>query len=91
MDAKTSKLLPPQTRKLSHAIQFYLVIQNQTMMNFIYDSLDTVKKLKFPTKKEFIQLTIGIFVVVIVAGVVFVTLDTIFSGAYQTVYNMIRG
>lgn len=39
----------------------------KNIMSFIYDSLDTVKKMKFPTKKEFINLTIAIFVVVIIA------------------------
>jgi len=49
------------------------------MMKFIYDSLDTVKKLKRPTRKDFINITIAIFVAIIIAGVYFVAADTIFS------------
>jgi len=49
------------------------------MLDFIYDSLDTVRKLKFPTAKEVALLTIGIFAAVIVAGIFFVVADTIFS------------
>jgi preprotein translocase subunit SecE len=37
------------------------------MLDFIYDSLDTVKKLKFPTVKQFVQLTAAIFGLVIIA------------------------
>ncbi len=48
-------------------------------MKFIYDSLDTVKKLKHPTKKEFINLTLAIFGLVIVSGILFVVMDTVFS------------
>jgi len=52
-------------------------------MQFIYDSLETVKKLKHPTKKDFINLTIAIFIMVIVAGLYFILADTIFSGLYK--------
>ena len=60
------------------------------MMKFIYDSLDTVKKLKRPTKKDFINLTLAIFVLVIVAGVYFVATDTIFSGIYKWFYGVMK-
>jgi len=52
-------------------------------MKFIYDSLDTVRKLKYPTKKDFITLTIGIFALVIVTGVFFIFADSILSTAYK--------
>lgn len=60
------------------------------MMKFIYDSLDTVKKLKRPTKKDFINLTLAIFVLVIVAGVYFVATDTVFSGIYKWFYSVMK-
>ena len=59
-------------------------------MKFIYDSLDTVKKLKFPTKKDFINLTISIFVAVIVAGIFFIFADTVFSGLYKWFYSIMK-
>jgi len=58
------------------------------MMKFIYDSLETVKKLKHPTKKDFINLTIAIFVAIVVAGVYFIAADTVFSGIYKWFYGI---
>jgi len=59
-------------------------------MKFIYDSLDTVKKLKRPTKKDFMNLTLAIFALVIVAGVYFVATDTVFSGVYKWFYSVMK-
>lgn len=60
------------------------------MMKFIYDSLETVKKLKHPTTKDFIDLTIAIFAFVIVSGALFVIADTIFSGMYKWFYGIMK-
>ena len=60
------------------------------MMKFIYDSLETVKKLKHPTKKDFINLTIAIFVAILVAGAYFITTDTVFSGLYKRFYSIMQ-
>ena len=57
------------------------------MLDFIYDSLDTVKKLKFPTVKQFVQLTTAIFGLVIVAWIYFIICDTIFSEGYKMFYS----
>lgn len=59
------------------------------MMKFMYDSLETVKKLKHPTKKEFINLTIAIFILVIIAWAYFIFADTIFTGLYKRMYELI--
>jgi preprotein translocase SecE subunit len=59
-------------------------------MKFIYDSLETVKKLKHPTKKEFINLTITIFAFVLVSGALFVVADTVFSGMYKWFYGIMK-
>lgn len=61
------------------------------MLDFIYDSLDTVKKLKFPTLKQIAQLTIGIFVLVFVAGVYFILADTVFKEGYSEFYSLMTG
>ncbi|MDD3262980.1 MAG: preprotein translocase subunit SecE [Candidatus Absconditabacteria bacterium] len=60
------------------------------MMKFVYDSLETVKKLKHPTKKDFINITIAIFVAVIFAALLFVFYDTIFTGLYKWFYNIMQ-
>lgn len=59
------------------------------MMKFIYDSLDTVKGLKHPTKKMYINLTIGIFVMVIMAWLYFILADTVFSAIYNLAYSIV--
>lgn len=60
------------------------------MLNFFYDSLETVKALKHPTQSDFINITISIFVVVIIGAALFVLLDTVFAGVFQQLYAMIR-
>jgi len=59
-------------------------------MKFVYDSLETVKKLKHPTKKDFIHLTIAIFVALVVAGIYFIATDTVFSGIYKRFYSVMQ-
>lgn len=58
------------------------------MLDFIYDSLDTVKKLKFPTFKQITRLTLGIFALVIIAGLYLILVDTIFSDGYKGFYTL---
>ena len=58
------------------------------MLNFFYDSLETVKKLKFPTIAEYIQMTIAVFVLIIVASILFMVTDTVFGQLYQAFYFM---
>ena len=60
------------------------------MMHFVYDSLETVKKLKHPTKKDYINLSIGIFALVIISGLFFVLADTVFSGLYKIFYTIMQ-
>lgn len=57
-------------------------------LKFFYDSLDTVKKLKRPTRKDYINLTIAIFAAVVIGGMFFVALDTLFSNGYQIFYSV---
>ena len=57
------------------------------MLDFIYDSLDTVKSLKHPDKKMYLTLTAAIFGVVIVTGLYFVLVDRVFSELYQLFYQ----
>ncbi len=60
------------------------------MMKFIYDSIETIKKLKHPTKKDIITITISIFVAVIISGIVFVLYDTIFTWLYKRFYSIMQ-
>lgn len=54
------------------------------MLDFIYDSLDTVKKLKFPTWKQIGNLSLAILILVIITGLYFVLTDSIFSNLYSS-------
>lgn len=60
------------------------------MIKFFYDSLETLQKITFPTKKDYINLTLAIFAVVIVSGIFFVVVDTLVSGAYKAFYTSMR-
>lgn len=58
------------------------------MLDFIYDSLDTVKSLKRPDLKLYVTLTAAIFGVVIIAWLYFVLADWIFSSGYDAFYHV---
>jgi len=64
---KSSFSLEKQSKFSKKKSQNFFIVRKLKMMKFIYDSLDTVKKLKHPTKKDFINLTIAILVLVIIA------------------------
>lgn len=57
------------------------------MLDFLYDSLDTVKHLKHPDKKLYVTLTIAIFCIVIFAGFYFILADAIFGEWYNMFYQ----
>jgi len=57
-------------------------------MKFIYDSLDTVRALKHPNKKMYINLTIAILIMVIFSGLYFVFADTVFTAIYNLFYSI---
>lgn len=58
------------------------------MLDFIYDSLDTVKSLKHPDRKMYISLTAAIFGVVIVTWVYFWVVDLFFNEWYRFFYQV---
>ncbi len=60
------------------------------MIKFFYDSLETLQKVTFPTKKDYINLTLAIFATVIISGIFFVLVDTFLSGAYRAFYTAMR-
>ena len=69
----------------------FFIIINYGMLDFIYDSLDTVKSLKHPDKKMYLSLTAAIFGVVIVTWVYFWIVDWFVSNGYQFFYNAMSG
>ena len=69
----------------------FFIIKKCRMLDFIYDSLDTVKSLKHPDIKMYLKLTAAIFAVVIVTGVYFLLVDYVFSEGYQIFYQAMTG
>jgi len=65
---------------------FFLSPKKGTMLNFFYDSLDTLKKVKKPTNKEITDMVITIFIVVTISAIIFVLFDTVFGELYKTFY-----
>lgn len=60
------------------------------MIKFFYDSLETLQKVKFATKKDYISLWLWVVFAIIVCGFFFVGVDTLFSGAYKTFYSVMK-
>lgn len=60
------------------------------MLRFFYDSLETVKKLKSPTKKDYINLTLAIFAAVLIGSLFFVGVDSVMSNMYKLFYSVMK-
>ncbi len=60
------------------------------MLRFFYDSLDTVKKLRKPSKSDYITLTIAIFVAVILGSLYFMGVDAFVSSVYKIFYSLMK-
>jgi preprotein translocase SecE subunit len=60
------------------------------MINFFYDSLETLQKVKFATKQDYIWLWLGVIFSIIVCGAFFIWVDTIWSWAYKTFYSIMK-
>ncbi len=61
------------------------------MLKWFYDSLETLQKVDFATKKDYINLWLGVLISVVVFGAYFIGVDTIASGLYKTFYTSMRG
>lgn len=60
------------------------------MIKFFYDSLETLQKVKFATKKDYISLWLWVVFAIIVCWFFFIGVDTLFSGAYKTFYSVMN-
>lgn len=61
------------------------------MLNFFYDSLETLKKVKQPTKKEVFHMTVIMIIVVAFASILFMVMDGIYAEVYKMFYSLMRG
>jgi preprotein translocase SecE subunit len=60
------------------------------MGTFFYDSLDTLQKVTFPTRQDYISLTLSVIVTIIIAGALFIGMDSLFSGIYRGAATALR-
>lgn len=58
------------------------------MIDFFYDSLETLKTVKRPTNEEMGQFIIAVIITLIIAGLMFIAFDAIAGNLYQTLYNI---
>jgi len=58
------------------------------MINFFYDSLETLKTVKRPSNEELVQFVISVLITLVIAGLMFIAFDAISGNLYQTLYNL---
>ena len=57
------------------------------MLNFFYESLDTLRTVKLPTKKEVINMMLLILAIIMIMGVFFAIVDQIGLSLFKIIYN----
>jgi len=55
------------------------------MLEFFYQSLETLKEVKKPTKDEVIKMTIVVLVIVLISAILFSITDYLFLHLYNNV------
>lgn len=55
------------------------------MLEFFYQSLETLKEVKKPTKDEVIKMTIAVLLVILISAVLFAITDYLFLHLYNDV------
>ena len=61
------------------------------MLEFFYESIETLKEVKRPSKDEVFKMTVAVLVIVAVAWVLFAILDYFFLNLYDGfIYNFLN-
>jgi len=63
---------------VSWLVSSFIILFALIMFDFFYDSLDTLRRVKKPSLKEVTELTIIIFIVVILSALIFALMDGVF-------------
>jgi len=59
------------------------------MLEFFYESLETLKEVKWPTKEEIVKMTLAVMVIVVIAAIILSIADYAFLNLYDGVlYNI---
>ena len=60
------------------------------MLEFFYQSIETLREVKKPTKDEVVKMTVAVLVIVAVAAVLFAILDYVFLNLHDKIlYNFL--
>lgn len=59
------------------------------MLNFFYDSLDTFTNLKFPTRAQFISMTVTVLFMIVLWGLLIAGMDGIASSLISTLHDIL--
>ncbi len=57
------------------------------MLNFFYESLDTLRTVKLPTKKEVINMMLLILAIIMIMGVFFAIIDQLGLSVFKVLFN----
>jgi len=61
------------------------------MLEFFYESIETLKEVKKPSKNEVFKMTVAVLVIVAIAWVLFAILDYFFLNLYDNfIYNFLN-
>jgi len=61
------------------------------MLEFFYESLETLREVKKPSKDEVIKMTIAVLVIVLIAAALFAIIDYLFLHLQDDVlYNLLN-
>ncbi len=71
-------------------VRFHFSFSSIAMLRFFYDSLETVKKITYPKTSEFINLSIAIFIAVIISGAFFAATDSVIYSLLRLIYATMR-
>ena len=55
------------------------------MLEFFYESLETLKEVKWPSKQEVVKMTIAVIVIVVISAVILSFADYVFLNLYDGV------
>jgi preprotein translocase subunit SecE len=58
------------------------------MIDFFYDSLETLKTVKRPSNEELGHFILAVIAILIIASIMFIAFDAISGSLYQTLYNI---
>lgn len=59
------------------------------MLNFFYDSLETLQKVKVPTVQQVLVMLGQFFALLIISWLLFVILDFVWSSLYSILYSSV--